>query len=42
MQYPFAVEEAVKLVLGKAAPKVRVIQAPTGGGFGGKEDAAAR
>ncbi|MEM3631709.1 MAG: xanthine dehydrogenase family protein molybdopterin-binding subunit [Conexivisphaerales archaeon] len=39
MQVPFAVERAVRTVLGNAVNKVRVIQAPTGGGFGGKEDA---
>ena len=39
MQCPFAVEKAVKLVLGKAVPNVRIIEAPTGGAFGGKEDA---
>ncbi|MGC9209549.1 MAG: xanthine dehydrogenase family protein molybdopterin-binding subunit [Nitrososphaeria archaeon] len=39
MQVPFAVEKAVRLVLGNAVKNVRVIQSPTGGGFGGKEDA---
>ncbi len=39
MQVPFSVEKAVRLVLGKAVQKVKVIQTPTGGGFGGKEDA---
>lgn len=39
MQCPFAVEKAVKMVLGKAISNVRIIAAPTGGGFGGKEDA---
>ena len=39
MQCPFAVEKAVKMVLGKAVPNVRIIEAPTGGAFGGKEDA---
>lgn len=39
MQAPFVVEHAVKMVLGKAVPKVRIIVAPTGGAFGGKEDA---
>ncbi|MEM4092688.1 MAG: xanthine dehydrogenase family protein molybdopterin-binding subunit [Conexivisphaerales archaeon] len=39
MQVPFAVEKAVRTVLGNSVRKVRVIQAPTGGGFGGKEDA---
>lgn len=39
LQCPFAVEKAVKIVLGKAVPNVRIILAPTGGAFGGKEDA---
>jgi len=39
LQCPFAVEKAVKLVLGKAVPNVRIVLAPTGGAFGGKEDA---
>ncbi|MGC8579301.1 MAG: xanthine dehydrogenase family protein molybdopterin-binding subunit, partial [bacterium] len=39
MQVPFSVEKAVRLVLGNAVKNVRVIQSPTGGGFGGKEDA---
>ena len=39
MQCPFAVERAVKTVLGDSVSKVRIIEAPTGGGFGGKEDA---
>lgn len=39
LQCPFAVEKAVKIVLGKAIPNVRIILAPTGGAFGGKEDA---
>ncbi|MDG6988608.1 MAG: xanthine dehydrogenase family protein [Nitrososphaerota archaeon] len=39
MQNPFMVKKAVATVLGGAAPDVRVIQAPTGGGFGGKQDA---
>ena len=40
MQGPFAVEHAVKMVLGNAVQKVRIIEAPTGGAFGGKEDAS--
>ena len=39
MQNPFMVKRAVKTVLGDAVPNVRIIQAPTGGGFGGKQDA---
>jgi CO/xanthine dehydrogenase Mo-binding subunit len=39
MQNPFMVKKAVSTVLGGAAPNVRIIQAPTGGGFGGKQDA---
>ena len=39
MQNPFMVKKAVTTVLGEAAPHVRIIQAPTGGGFGGKQDA---
>ena len=39
LQCPFAVEKAVKIVLGKTVPTVRIILAPTGGAFGGKEDA---
>ena len=39
MQNPFMVKKAVSAVLGKAVSNVRIIQAPTGGGFGGKQDA---
>jgi len=39
MQNPFMVKKAVSTVLGRAVPNVRIIQAPTGGGFGGKQDA---
>ena len=39
MQNPFMVKKAVSTVLGRDAPNVRIIQAPTGGGFGGKQDA---
>jgi len=39
MQVPFSVEKAIRTVLGNAVKNVKVIQAPTGGGFGGKEDA---
>ncbi len=39
MQNPFMVKKAVSTVMGGAAPNVRIIQAPTGGGFGAKQDA---
>ena len=39
MQNPFMVKKAVSTVLGRAVRDVRIIQAPTGGGFGGKQDA---
>ncbi|MGC8558670.1 MAG: xanthine dehydrogenase family protein molybdopterin-binding subunit [Nitrososphaeria archaeon] len=39
MQVPFSVERTIRAVLGKTVKKVRVIQATTGGAFGGKEDA---
>jgi CO/xanthine dehydrogenase Mo-binding subunit len=38
MQCPFYVQKAVARVLGLPHAMVRVVQAPTGGGFGGKED----
>lgn len=38
MQCPFYVQSAVATVLGLPLAKVRVIQAATGGAFGGKED----
>ncbi len=38
MQCPFYVHNALVRVLGLPYSKVRVIQTPTGGGFGGKED----
>ncbi len=38
MQCPFYVRKAVTTVLGYPESKVRVIQAATGGAFGGKED----
>lgn len=38
MQCPFYVREGVATVLGLPLAKVRVVQAVTGGGFGGKED----
>ncbi len=38
MQCPFYVREGVAEVLGLPLAKVRVVQATTGGGFGGKED----
>lgn len=38
MQSPFLVQTNVSKVLGVSLDKVRVIQAATGGGFGGKDD----
>lgn len=38
MQCPYYVLNALKHALARDASQVRVIQAPTGGGFGGKED----
>ena len=38
MQCPFYVKDAVLRITGLTEEKVRVIQSPTGGGFGGKED----
>jgi CO/xanthine dehydrogenase Mo-binding subunit len=38
MQCPYFVHEALRHALGRSADEVRVIQAATGGGFGGKED----
>lgn len=38
MQCPYYVVEALKVSLGLSEEKIRVIQQPTGGGFGGKED----
>jgi CO/xanthine dehydrogenase Mo-binding subunit len=38
MQCPFYVHDAVAQILGLSKNRVRVVQAPTGGGFGGKED----
>ncbi len=38
MQCPFYVREGVATVLGLPLARVRVVQATTGGGFGGKED----
>lgn len=38
MQCPYYVLNALKHTLNRDASRVRVIQAPTGGGFGGKED----
>ena len=38
MQCPYYVLNALKHALGRDETRVRVIQAPTGGGFGGKED----
>ena len=38
LQCPYYIQKAVAVVLGIDINKVVVIQAPTGGGFGGKED----
>jgi CO/xanthine dehydrogenase Mo-binding subunit len=38
MQCPYYVHKALKTVLGLPADRVRVVQAETGGGFGGKEE----
>ena len=38
LQCPYYVKHAVEHAMGAAVSKVRVIQATTGGGFGGKED----
>jgi CO/xanthine dehydrogenase Mo-binding subunit len=38
LQCPYYVHKALMVVLGLPAEKVRVIQAETGGGFGGKEE----
>ncbi len=38
MQCPYMVKEAVEQALGLPADKVRVVQLPTGGAFGGKEE----
>ncbi len=38
MQCPYYVLKALKVLLGKAAGELRVVQTETGGGFGGKEE----
>src|SRR5204863_604092 len=38
MQCPYYVFNALKHALNKTVDQIRVIQSPTGGGFGGKED----
>ena len=38
MQCPFYVHDAIAMTMGVSSNKVRIVQAPTGGGFGGKED----
>jgi CO/xanthine dehydrogenase Mo-binding subunit len=38
LQCPYYIQKAVAVVLGMDIDKVVVIQSPTGGGFGGKED----
>lgn len=41
MQCPYYVHDAVAQALGVPSNKVRIVQRPTGGGFGGKEDVPA-
>jgi CO/xanthine dehydrogenase Mo-binding subunit len=38
MQCPYYVQKALRVLLGLPAERVRVVQAETGGGFGGKEE----
>ncbi len=38
MQCPYYVHDAIAMSLGLPKNRVRVVQSPTGGGFGGKED----
>ena len=38
LQCPYYVQKALMVVFGYAADKIRVVQAETGGGFGGKEE----
>jgi CO/xanthine dehydrogenase Mo-binding subunit len=38
MQCPYYVSDALRYALDRTAEEVRVVQAPTGGGFGGKEE----
>ncbi len=38
MQCPFYVQSAVAAILGKSESEIHIIQTPTGGAFGGKED----
>lgn len=38
LQCPYYVHDAIAMSIGLAKNKVRIIQNPTGGGFGGKED----
>ena len=38
LQCPYYVQKALRVLLGLPAERVRVVQAETGGGFGGKED----
>jgi CO/xanthine dehydrogenase Mo-binding subunit len=38
LQCPYYVQKALRVVLGLPAERVRVVQAETGGGFGGKEE----
>ncbi|MBI3565930.1 MAG: xanthine dehydrogenase family protein, partial [Elusimicrobia bacterium] len=38
LQCPYYIVKALKAILGREESRVRVIQTPTGGGFGGKEE----
>ncbi|HAG11861.1 MAG TPA: aldehyde oxidase [Desulfotomaculum sp.] len=38
MQCPYYIKDALKQALGWTEDRIRVVQLPTGGGFGGKED----
>ncbi len=38
LQCPYYVQKALRVVLGLPADRIRVVQAETGGGFGGKEE----
>lgn len=38
LQCPYYVHQALEVLLGVPADKIRIVQAETGGGFGGKED----
>jgi CO/xanthine dehydrogenase Mo-binding subunit len=38
LQCPYYIHDAIAMAMGVPSNKVRIVQAPTGGGFGGKED----